>query len=56
MSSDGHYARKSLRECDGLIEALLQVTRAVIGKAEMGKCLHFFIALLEHIRPIEQTF
>ena len=37
VSSDGLFARKQLRECDGLLESLLKVTHSVIGRAEMGE-------------------
>lgn len=37
MSSDGPFARKHLRECDGLIEALLKVTHAVLNTQEKGQ-------------------
>lgn len=37
VSSDGPYARKQLRECDSLIEALLRVTHHVLNKQEKGK-------------------
>ena len=37
MSSDGPFARKQLRECDGLIEALLKVTYNVLKTQEKGK-------------------
>ncbi|XP_067948450.1 catenin delta-2-like isoform X2 [Watersipora subatra] len=35
VSSDGLFARKQLRDCDGLLESLLSVIYSVIGRAEM---------------------
>lgn len=36
VSSAGEYARKKLRECDGLIDALLYVVRCAIEKSNIG--------------------
>ena len=35
MSSDGDYARKKLRECEGLVESIVHIVRAAIGKSDM---------------------
>ncbi|XP_035700859.1 catenin delta-2 isoform X2 [Folsomia candida] len=35
VSSAGEYARKKLRECDGLVEALLHVVRAALSRADI---------------------
>lgn len=36
ISSAGEYARKKLRECDGLVDALLYVVRSAIEKSNIG--------------------
>ena len=36
MSSAGEFARKKLRECEGLVDALLYVVKNAIEKANMG--------------------
>ncbi|KAE8747698.1 hypothetical protein FOCC_FOCC005522 [Frankliniella occidentalis] len=36
VSSAGEYARRKLRECDNLVDALLYVVRSAIDKANMG--------------------
>ncbi|XP_014235898.1 catenin delta-2 isoform X1 [Trichogramma pretiosum] len=36
VSSAGEYARKKLRECDGLVDALLYVVRSAIDKSNIG--------------------
>lgn len=36
VSSAGEYARRKLRECDNLVDALLYVVRTAIDKANMG--------------------
>lgn len=36
VSSAGEYARKNLRECDGLVDALLYVVRSAIEKSNIG--------------------
>ncbi|XP_074115371.1 adherens junction protein p120 isoform X1 [Cotesia typhae] len=36
ISSAGEYARKKLRECDGLVDALLYVVRCAIEKSNIG--------------------
>ncbi|XP_024942623.1 catenin delta-2 isoform X2 [Cephus cinctus] len=36
VSSAGEYARKKLRECDGLVDALLYVVRSAIEKSNIG--------------------
>jgi len=35
VSSDGPYARKKLRECEGLVESILHIVRAAIGKNDI---------------------
>lgn len=35
MSSAGEYARKKLRECEGLVEALLHVVRCALSRADI---------------------
>jgi hypothetical protein len=35
VSSAGEYARKKLRECEGLVEALLHVVRAALSRADI---------------------
>ena len=35
MSSDGPYARKKLRECEGLVESILHIVKAAIGKNDI---------------------
>lgn len=36
VSSAGEYARKKLRECEGLVDALLYVVRSAIDKSNIG--------------------
>lgn len=36
VSSAGEYARKKLRECEGLVDALLYVVRSAIEKSNIG--------------------
>ncbi|XP_046986637.1 catenin delta-2 isoform X3 [Schistocerca americana] len=36
VSSAGEYARKKLRECDGLVDSLLYVVRSAIEKSNIG--------------------
>lgn len=36
VSSAGEYARKNLRECEGLVDALLYVVRSAIEKSNIG--------------------
>lgn len=35
VSSSGEYARRRLRECEGLVDSLLMLVRAAVGKCEM---------------------
>lgn len=35
MSSDGAEARRRLRECDGLVDALLHALLSAVGKKDM---------------------
>jgi len=35
VSSAGEYARKKLRECEGLVEALLHVVRCALSRADI---------------------
>lgn len=35
VSSSGEYARRRLRECEGLVDSLLLLVRAAVGKCEM---------------------
>lgn len=46
VSSDGPAARKQLRECDGLLESLLNVTHSVIGRPEMGKFVYLIVSFI----------
>lgn len=36
MSSAGEFARKKLRECEGLVDALLYVVKNAIDKSNIG--------------------
>lgn len=36
VSSAGEYARKKLRECEGLVDSLLYVVRSAIDKSNIG--------------------
>lgn len=36
MSSAGEYARKKLRECEGLVDSVLYVVRLAIEKSNIG--------------------
>lgn len=36
VSSAGEYARKKLRECEGLVDSLLYVVRSAIEKSNIG--------------------
>lgn len=35
MSSDGAEARRRLRECEGLVDALLHALQSAVGKKDM---------------------
>lgn len=35
ISSDEHYARSKLRECEGLVDAILYIVKAAIGKNDI---------------------
>ena len=50
MSSDGTYARNKIRECEGLVEAVLHIVRAAIGKNDMdNKSVENCVCILRNL-------
>lgn len=50
MSSDGAYARSKIRECDGLVEAILHIIRAAIGSNGMdNKSVENCVCILRNL-------
>lgn len=50
VSSAGEYARKRLRECDGLVDSLLFLVRAAIGKNDMdNKSVENCVCILRNL-------
>lgn len=50
VSSAGEYARRCLRECDGLVDALLLVIRSAIGKDNIdNKCVENCVCVLRNL-------
>jgi hypothetical protein len=50
VSSAGEYARRKLRECDGLVDALLFLVRAAIGKNDMdNKSVENCVCILRNL-------
>lgn len=50
VSSAGEYARRKLRECEGLVDALLHLVRAAIGKNDMdNKSVENCICILRNL-------
>jgi hypothetical protein len=50
VSSDGEYARRKLRECDGLIDAIIIVVRATISNGDMdNKSVENCVCLLRNL-------
>ncbi|KAF0310533.1 Catenin delta-2 [Amphibalanus amphitrite] len=50
VSSAGEYARKKLRECEGLVDALLMVIRSAIGKSNIdNKCVENCVCILRNL-------
>lgn len=42
MSSDGAEARRRLRECEGLVDALLHALQSAVGKKDMDNKVSVF--------------
>ena len=50
VSSSGEYARRRLRECDGLVDSLLYLVRAAIGKNDMdNKSVENCVCILRNL-------
>ncbi|XP_076371116.1 splicing regulator ARVCF-like isoform X3 [Tachypleus tridentatus] len=50
VSSAGEYARKKLRECEGLVESLLYLVKAAIGKNDMdNKSVENCVCILRNL-------
>ena len=50
VSSDGEYARRSLRECDGLIDAIIIVLRAAVSNGDMdNKSVENCVCILRNL-------
>ncbi|XP_023214630.1 catenin delta-2-like, partial [Centruroides sculpturatus] len=50
VSSAGEYARKKLRECEGLVDSLLHIVRAAIGKNDMdNKSVENCVCILRNL-------
>lgn len=50
VSSAGEYARRKLRECEGLVDALLYLVRAAIGKNDMdNKSVENCVCILRNL-------
>ena len=50
ISSDGEYARKKLRECEGLCDSIFFIVRAAIGKNDIdNKCVENCVCLLRNL-------
>lgn len=43
MSSDGAEARRRLRECDGLVDALLHALQSAVGKKDTDNKVNWSI-------------
>lgn len=43
VSSDGAEARRRLRECDGLVDALLHALQSAVGKKDTDNKVNFSI-------------
>ncbi|KAG1655826.1 Catenin delta-2 [Nymphon striatum] len=50
VSSAGEYARKKLRECDGLVDAILHLVKAAIGKSDVdNKSVENCVCILRNL-------
>ncbi len=50
ISSDGEYARKKLRECEGLVDAVFFIVRAAIGKNDIdNKSIENCVCILRNL-------
>lgn len=50
VSSAGEYARKKLRECDGLVDAVLHLVQAAIGKSDVdNKSVENCVCILRNL-------
>jgi catenin delta-2 len=50
VSSDGEYARRKLRDCDGFVDALFVVVRAAISNGDMdNKSVENCICILRNL-------
>lgn len=50
MSSEGEYARKKLRECEGLVESILYIVRTAIGKNDIdNKSVENCVCILRNL-------
>lgn len=48
MSSDGAEARRRLRECEGLVDALLHALQSAVGKKDMDNKVKRALILRQH--------
>lgn len=50
VSSEGEYARKRFRECEGMVEALLTILQAAIGKSDIdNKTVENSVCILRNL-------
>ena len=50
VSSDGEYARRKLRECEGLVKAILHIVKAAIGKNDIdNKSVENCVCILRNL-------
>ena len=50
VSSDGEYARRKLRECEGLVKAMLHIVKAAIGKNDIdNKSVENCVCILRNL-------
>ena len=50
ISSAGHYGRRKLRECEGLVDSMLFIVRAAIGKNDIdNKSVENCVCLLRNL-------
>ena len=50
ISSDGEYARKKLRECEGLVDAILYIVKGAIGKNDIdNKSVENCVCILRNL-------
>lgn len=49
VSSDGAEARRRLRECEGLVDALLHALQSAVGKKDMDNKVGLCLTTSHHI-------